>query len=122
SGLELQTRHESGLEDTVLLAVVLRPVGGQNPSVRMQATERRSSRHRHDHTYGCDVHTGFVEEVDRAAKDSDVVLIEAEHDPKVDRDRVAVKLHDETAAVLAAIVCLVRRLEPLLRDRLEAHK
>src|SRR5438046_2050801 len=79
-------------------------------------------RHWQDHAHGRDVDAGLVEEVGRAAENPDVVLVEPEHDPQVDRDPVAVKVRDETAVVVDAVVRLVRRLEALLRDRLEAQE
>ena len=51
-----------------------------------------------------------------------VVLVEPEHDPQVDRDPLAMKAGDETAVVVDSIVRLVRPLEALLGDRLQAQE
>src|SRR5439155_27233541 len=48
--------------------------------------------------------------------------VEAEHDPEVDRDAIAVQHGDEPAVCIDAVVCLVRRVQALLRDRLEAQE
>src|SRR4029453_1881421 len=82
----------------------------------------RSPGHGHDHAHRRDVDARLVEELGGAAEDPDVVLVEAEHDPEVDGDPVAVQEGDEPAVVVDAVVRLVRRLEALLRDRLEAQE
>src|SRR5215831_17901492 len=119
---ELRGRHERGLEDAVLLSLVLRPVCGQDPTVSVETPERRGSRHRHDHAHGRDVHAGLVEELGGTAEDTDVVLVEAEHDPEVHGDPVPMEHDNEPAVVVDTVVRLVRGGEALLRDGLEAHE
>ena len=106
----------------MLLSVVLRPVCGEDPSFTVEAAKRRGSGHRNDHTDGCNVDTCRVEELGRAAKDSDVVVIESEHDPEVNRDAVMMQVRDEPPIVVDPVVGLVRRFEALLGNRLEAQE
>src|SRR4029450_1623542 len=117
--LELRRRHEGGLEDGVFLAVVLRPVCRADPAFGGQATEGRSPGHGYDHAHRRDVDARLVEELGGAAEDPDVILGEAENDPEVDGNPVAVQKGDEPAVVTDAVVRLVRRLEAVLRDRFE---
>src|SRR4029453_6850180 len=56
------------------------------------------------------------------AEDSHVVFVEPEHDAQVDGDTVTVKARNDSMVVVDPIVRLVRRLEALLRDRLEAQE
>ncbi len=114
SGLQLRGRHKGGFEHAVLLPVVLRPVGGQDSSVSVQAPEGWSPGHGYNHAYRRDVHAGFVEELGGASEDPSVVLVEAEHDPEVDRDSIAVQHGDEPAVCIDAVMPLVRRVQALL--------
>jgi hypothetical protein len=84
--------------------------------------ERRRPRHRHDHAHGRDVDAALLEEVDRPAEDAGIVLVEAEHDPEMDGDAVAMKMRDESSVIDHSVVRLVRRLEALLRDRLQTQE
>jgi hypothetical protein len=106
----------------VLLAVVARPVRRENPLVILQAAECDGARHRHDHAHRGDVDRRLVEECRRPAEDPHVVLVEAEHDPQVDRDTVAVQRRDDAPVVLDPVVGLVGRCEALLRNRFEPEE
>src|SRR6516165_6621852 len=104
----------------MLFPVILRPVGGEDPSIGIHSTERRSAGHRNDHAYRGNIDSRLVEKIGGASEDSDVVLVEAEHDAKVDGNSVTMQVRDEPAIVSDAVVSLVRGLKTLLRDRLEA--
>jgi len=106
----------------VFLTIVFGPVGGEDPLVRIHPAEGRSTRHGHDHANSRDVDARLIEELGRAAEDPYVVLVEPEHDSEVDRDPVAVKVRDDAAVIVDAIVRLVGGIEAVLRDRLQAQK
>ena len=106
----------------MFLSVVFGPVGREHTLVGVQALECRRTRHGHDHAHGCDVDARLIEELGRAPEDSDVVLIESEHDAQVDGHAVAVKVRDDAVVVVDAVVRLVRCVETVLRDRLETEE
>src|SRR5437016_422276 len=118
---QLLGRHPRRAEHAVLLAVVLRPVGGQDAALGLPALERGRARHRDDHAHRGHVDAGLLEELDRAAEDPPVVLVEAEHDAEVRGDAVLVERSDQPAIAGDAVMALVGRVQALLRDRLEAH-
>src|ERR1041385_538554 len=100
----------------MLLAVVLRPVGGEDPAVGIHSRERRGAGHGHDHAYGGDINSSLVEKVGGTAENADVVLVEAEHDAEVNGDSVAMQVRDERAILCDAVVRFVRGLKTFLRD------
>src|SRR5262249_40382600 len=71
-GLERARRHERGFEYTMLLSIVFRPVGRQDPPVGAQSTEGWRPRHRHDHAHGRNIDAGLIEKGGRPAEDADV--------------------------------------------------
>jgi len=84
--------------------------------------ERMSAGHRHDHADRGNIDSRLIEKIGGASEDPNVVLVEAEHDAKVDSDPVTMQVRDEPAIVTDAVVRLVRGLKTLLRDRLETQE
>src|SRR6185437_10232079 len=74
------------------------------------------------HAYGGNIDGSIIEKIGGASKDPHIVLVEAEHDSKVDGDSVAMQVRDQPAIVVDAIVSLVCSLKTLLRDRLETQE
>src|SRR5215472_8991757 len=98
----------------MLFPIILRPVGGEDPSIGIHSMERRSARHRHDHAYGGNIDSSLIEKIGGASENPDVILIEAEHNAKVDCDSVTMQVRDEPTIVSDSVMRLVRGLKTLL--------
>src|SRR5437879_631 len=105
-----------------MLDVVESPILVQQPAFRLQAAIETGVRKRRRHGIARQIDLGPVHKLHGALENALVVVVEAEDEAALDADAVVMQLLDDLAILHGGMEVLVRLVERVLADRLEADE
>ena len=122
SRLELIRGHLPRSKNDIRPRVVFRPVAGENPAFLLQRAKDRRSRKRREAANRGHIHPRQFEELQRAFKNSDVVVVKTKDQTGLDGDAGVVKFLDAVQVSPGLVEGLARLPQAGRRDGFQADE